>query len=196
MYQSLLLPAKDVAALRATLALSPFSALYGIAPSLELALAHPQPDFTGYLPLVQDAIGEVCSNTNYPEDWDDLSDAVDEARSARREFDKAARPAPTAAVSPLAAFILVIERMGSNDGPRFGEHVYFDFASARAALKALVDEDFDSTMDPDLELSEFGDESTTRYGFNLCCGGSVSSQYYLKRFAPEACVPASTAEAA
>jgi len=182
MSQAILLPAEDVAALRVALSFPEFATLRATAPSLTVALAHPQPDFTPWLDWVSDAIGEVRSNTNHPEDWNPLAKAVSLHRKANRALEDSMRePAPA---TPLTAFVLVAERMGSNDGPRFGQHVYLSYDAACAALRAWVQADFSHELDDDSTLDEYGSREHSAFGINLMYGESVSSQYYLKSFTP------------
>lgn len=189
MYQSFLLSEQDAAALRAALATPLFSSLHNLVPGIGHALAHPQPDFGPYLPLVSDAISEVRSNTNYPEDWDELSDAEDAAYKARKAFFQAlpaAEPADKAGQpAPLPTFyVLVQERMGSNDGAAFGKHVFTDFDAACKALKARAEAECAECPDDEgFSLDEYGSPEHGTYGINLLSGGtSVCSQYFLEKF--------------
>jgi hypothetical protein len=182
MSQTILLPAEDVAALRVALSFPEFAPLRVAAPSLTLALAHPQPDFTPWLDWVSDAISEVRSNTNHPEDWNPLEDAVSDLRKASRALEDAVPEQAPAAT--LTAFVLVAERMGSNDGARFGQHVYLNYDAACAALRAWVQADFGNELDDDSTLDEYGAREHSAFGINLMYGESVSSQYYLKSFIP------------
>lgn len=184
MLQSILLPKADVVALRAAVAHPLFAQLLAAVPSLASGLQCPQPDFGPYLPWVSDAVGEVRSNTNYPEDWDGLSGAVDEACCARRKFSTATKAISAAiAPAPLRAFILVEEHMGSNDGAQFGKTAYIDFAAACAALKSRAEADFDPELDDDLILTEYSSIKDLVYGFNLLTKrGSVVRQYFVKGF--------------
>jgi hypothetical protein len=182
--QSILLPKADIAVLRAAIALPLFAPLLEAVPGLVAGLRHPQPDFGPYLPLVDDAVGEVRSNTNYPEDWDDLSEAVDGARQARGKFLASLDTAQQAAApQTLQVFILVEETMGSNDGASFGKQAYVNFPDACAALKSQAEADFDPLIDDDLTLSEYGSIDTFSYGLNLLTKHrSVVRQYFVKKF--------------
>lgn len=181
MSQAILLPAEDVAALRVALSFPEFAPLRAAAPSLTVALAHPQPDFTPWLDWVSDAIREVRSNTNHPEDWNPLAKAVALHRKADRTLKAAAQEQAPAA--PLTSFVLVAERMGSNDGARFGEHVYLSYDAACAALRAWVQADFGNELD-DGRLDEYGSSERNTFGINLMYGESVASQYFLESFTP------------
>lgn len=175
MYEALLLSTSDVAALRAALKDPRFSTLTGLVPGLAVALQQPQPEFDmGTLHDAYDAISQVRSNTNYPEDWDDLDDVVNLAMKRRRVFDEAqalAASQPVAApAAPLRHFVLVGERIGSNDGPSFDAHVYTDFAAACAALDAYAErlfpaEDFDE--DDGVQLKKYLREAPQRYWIHL-----------------------------
>lgn len=184
MLQSILLPEADVVSLRAAIAHPLYASLLAAVPGLTAGLTHPQPDFASFFPLVGDALREVRSNTNYPEDWDDLTEAVNETRRARVEFTAAAKAIPAAVTpAPLQAFILVEEHMGSNDGAEFGKTAYLDFAAACAALKSRAEADYDPELDDDLMLEEYGSADTCVYGLNLLTRrGSVRRQYYLQAF--------------
>jgi hypothetical protein len=183
MFQSILLPTADVVALRAAVALPQFSALTHLVPGLTPALASPQPNFEPSLGLADNGVSEVRSNTNYLEDWDELSGAVNDARESRRKVDKVAGLAWASGIDSLKVFVLVSERMGSNDGPSFGKQVYFEFAAAQAALRAWVDDDFDSEEDPELEVREYCSPETSVFALEICFGNHIAVRYYLKGFA-------------
>lgn len=193
MYEALLLSTSDVAALRAALKDPRFSTLTGLVPSLAVALQQPQPEFgMGALHDAYDAISQVRSNTNYPEDWDDLADVVNLAMKRRRVFDEAqalAASKPAAApAAPLRQFVLVGERIGSNDGPSFGAHVYTDFAAACAALDAYAERRFpakDFDEDDGVSLKRYLREEQQRYWIHLETDrGEVRYTFSLQEFTP------------
>jgi len=108
---------------------------------------------------------------------------VKAALKARQAFITARENVATAAAAPLQAFVLVDERMGSNDGPSFGEQAYLDFATACAALKARTAQDFDPELDDDLQLKEYLQPESFAYFFNVETErGEVCHQYYLQKF--------------
>lgn len=200
MYEALLLSTSDVAALRAALKDPRFSSLTDLVPGLAVALQQPQPEFgMGTLHDAYDAISQVRSNTNYPEDWDDLDNVVNLAMKRRRVFDEAqalAASQPAAApAAPLRQFILVSERIGSNDGPSFGAHVYTDFAAACAALDAYAERLFpaeDFYEDDGVSLKRYLREEQQRYWIHLeSDAGEVRFTFSLQEFTP---APATTAQ--
>jgi len=153
MYQALLLSDSDVVALRAALNDPRFSSLAALVPGLCLALQHPQPELDrNLMGWVYDALREVRANTNYPEDWDYLSETMDEAWESRLGFEKAKEqaaeagtpaqtgsPAEVAQPAPaLEYFCIVHESVGSGDPFEFGEVIYDDFSQAVDALAAYV----------------------------------------------------------
>lgn len=149
MYQALLLSDSDVAALRAALNDPRFSTLATQVPGLHVSLQHPQLELDrNLIGWVYDAVREVRANTNYPEDWDYLSETMDEARDRRRAFEDALKQASTqVSLAPASAtcasvpeyFCIVHERVGSTDPFELGDVVYDDFNQAFDMLKAFAE---------------------------------------------------------
>jgi hypothetical protein len=155
MYQALLLSDADVAVLRAAMNDPRFSTLTTQVPGLRLALQHLQPEFNrNLMGWVYDALREVRANTNYPEDWDYLSETLDEAWERRLGFEKAQEQAAEAGVPAQPSlpaetehpaptpeyFCIVHERVGSGDPFELGDVVYEDFNQAFEILKAFAEE--------------------------------------------------------
>lgn len=189
MYQSLILPEQDVVAFRSAIANPLCAFLFHQVPSLARALAHPQPDFATNLGEISCLISEVRSNTNYPEDWDELDEAVDKSLAARKAFfaDKSQAGAPAQAATPASLptfYVLVEEHMGSNDGAQFGKYVFTDFDAACKALKARAEAEFAEFPDDEgFSLDEYRSPEHGTYGINLLSGGaSVCRQYFLQKF--------------
>lgn len=120
MIKALLVSTQDILSLRATLMLPQFSPILGDHPSLRAALEHPQPDFGDEVSEVAAAVSAVCENTNYPEDWAELSLACAETRTARRAYFEAigtrcpsTPPAAQEGSFPQVGYALVYERPGS-----------------------------------------------------------------------------------
>ena len=196
MYESLLLSLADVSSLRACLLEPRFSPLLNEVPGLRVALQQPQPEFDeGNLLDLDYALDVVRGNTNYPEDWIGIRDILRDALKRRRIFDEAVQvpqpevPAPEpeqAAVAPAAQaprhrFVVVIESIGSADGPQFGSHVYDDFAQACAALHAEIKKSVDANgwsyrevqkgePDPGMDDDD--------YGLNGYISGNPAEQSY------------------
>lgn len=183
MYQAILLSTEDVTSLRAAIAAPQLAFLRHSVPGLAHAVAHPLPDFSTYGSLVQDAVREVRANTNYPEDWDDLSEAANAVRQARRKFIEAVKVGDCPASVPMQFYILVEERIGSNDGPSFRPHVYVDYAEACKVLKAHAEKECSPELDEGMQLEEYSSPERGVYRLNLLGSGrSVSMQYYLQSF--------------
>jgi hypothetical protein len=182
MYQALLLSSTDIATLRASLSVPQFESLAKAVPGLTTALTHPLPDFSACGDLVLDAVREVRANTNNPEDWDDLSDAVSAVRQARKKFVEAVKVGDCHASVPMKLYILVEERIGSNDGPSFEQHVYADYTEACEALKVYAEKCFDPVVEDHFRLEEYSVPERGEYCLSLMTGRSVSCQFYLKNF--------------
>lgn len=203
MYESLLLSPEDVTTLRACLRDPRFSPLLNEVPGLRVALQQPQPEFDeGNLLDLDYALEVVRGNTNYPEDWIGLRDVLRDALKRRRIFDEAvqvpqvdnsatdvlvAEPnlvavAPVA-LAPKHRFVVVIESIGSADGPQFGSHVYDNFAQACAALHAEIKKSVDANGwsyrevqkgEPDPGMDE------DDYGLNgYICGNPEEQSYWV-----------------
>jgi hypothetical protein len=147
MQQSLLVSAEDVVGLRALFAQPQFSAVLNTYPTLRVALEHPQPDFAWHADEVRGAISEVRSNTNYPEDWDGLDEAVDETLAARRAYDnalEAAQPLPDSApgAKPVTLYALAYNRRGSADSSTYGKKLFSDFGEACRTLREWAQREF------------------------------------------------------
>lgn len=203
MYESLLLSLADVSSLRACLLEPRFSSLLNHVPGLRVALQQPQPEFDeGNLLDLDYALDVVRGNTNYPEDWIGLRDILRDALKRRRIFDEAvqvpqadnsasdvhgAEPdqvavAP-AALAPKHRFVVVIESIGSGDGPSFGNQVYDDFTQACAAVHAEIKKAVDANgwtyrevqkgePDPGMDDDD--------YGLNgYICGNPEKQSYWV-----------------
>lgn len=183
--QSLLVSAQDVVGLRATFAQPLFSPILAAFPTFRFALEHPQPDFAWYVDEVSGAISEVRSNTNYPEDWDDLDEAVDEARAARRAYDdalEAEQPTPSSAPEAklTTLYALVYERRRSADSATYGKKLFSDFGEACDALREWAQRDFCEDGDG-FQLEESQGEG--RLYIDLTAeGGHVACSYSLRAF--------------
>lgn len=184
MQQSLLVSAQDVAGLRTTFAQPLYSPLLAAFPSFRIALEHPQPDFAWYAGEVSGAISEVRSNTNYPEDWDDLDEAADEARAARRAYDEAIekQPAPCDVVGakPVTLYAILYDRRGSADSATYGKKLFSDFGEACAAVREWAESEFFDEGDGFRLI-----ESQGPGWFYVDIGsddGTVAASYSLKSF--------------
>lgn len=162
-----------------------------------------QPEFDGGTLIDLDyAISEVCANTNYPEDWNDIRDFLRQALKHRRIFDEAvlvpqlevpqadvpaaepeaALPEPASQV-PKHRFVVVIENIGSADGPDFGSHVYDDFAQACAALHAEIKKSVDANGWTYREVQKGEPDPVVDdedYGLNgYICGNPEEQSYWV-----------------
>jgi len=175
MYQALLLSDTDVAALRAALDDPHFSLLAAQLPGLHLALQHPQPELDrNLMGWVYDALREVRANTNHPEDWDYLSESLDDAWERRLGFEKAQEQTKAAGVTMHASspfepaadtaareyFCIVHERVGSGDPFELGDVVYDDFNQAFDVLKAFAEEKMRSGFYDDYAIATYAEIKT------------------------------------
>lgn len=187
MLKALLVSHQDILSLRATFTLPQHTHILDDHPSLRAALEHPQPDFGAEVREVAAAVSAVCDNTIYPEDWDELSQACEETRTARQAYFKAleAIPPTTSTAVPKESlfpvgYALVYERPGSSDSPLYDKKLFTNFEEACAALREWAQRDFCEDEDG-FQFVEGGGHGGFWINLTAACG-SVASTYRLQAF--------------